>query len=230
MANLRASPTTARGRVPHRNPRSRPEAAREPRGIRSLDLSDPEAWRAIARLGGRPTWVLRRAGGMFVDVHSLRSDRRALGTVVRWARRRGYLERGRLVQLHCQNDAGEDILQFFASRADAEAERAALGDHDAIIDTSIHYLVTAAMAERAMALNRDDHALALDHAVSFFVEDCLPHVDGLGQTVSIRQVCRRHEESSLPRAWHGGVATRTSTAPTRLNPRPCRGAFPGAAA
>jgi hypothetical protein len=143
---------------------------------------DPDAWRTIARLGDRPTWVLRRDEGAFLDVHSVRSDEVSFGHAIRWATRQGYIVRGRLVELHLRNDAGAAVIALFATRDEAERERTALGDTEASITASMRWLMTPRMAERAMALRPDDHALALDHALSFFVEDCLPNIDGLWWT------------------------------------------------
>jgi len=116
---------------------------------------------------------------VFLDVHSVRADRICLRHAITWARRQGYVRSGRLVELHLQNDAGDAVVALFATREEAERERAALGDADAAITTAARWLMTPKMAERAMALRPDDHALALDHALNFFVEDCMPSVDGL---------------------------------------------------
>lgn len=143
---------------------------------------DPDVWRTIARLGDRPTWVLRRDGGAFLDVHSVRSDHVSFRHAIGWAMSQGYVVRGRLVELHLRNDAGAAVVELFATRDEAERERTALGDTEASITASVRWLMTARMAQRAMALRPDDHALALDHALSFFAEDCLPNVDGLWWT------------------------------------------------
>lgn len=140
---------------------------------------DPEAWRAIARLGDHPTWGLRCDEGAFVDVHAVRGSPALFGQVIKWAAHQGYLTRGRLAELHLKDDAGESVVELFATHDEAERERAALGDLHAPIAMSERYLMTPRMAERAMSLRTDNHALALDHALNFFVEDRLPSVDGL---------------------------------------------------
>jgi hypothetical protein len=140
---------------------------------------DPEAWRGIARLGDAPTFALRRAAGTFVEVHSARADGRLLDTVIAWAQQLDYLGRGELVELHCQTDSGETVAVLFDTREEAEGERQALGALEAPIVTTMHHLMTAKMAERAWAARMDDHGVALVHALSFFVEDNLPDVDGL---------------------------------------------------
>ena len=49
---------------------------------------DPDAWRAIAKLGGFPTWSLTRDGSLFVDAHALQESHwqelTAHRTEVRW--------------------------------------------------------------------------------------------------------------------------------------------------
>lgn len=145
---------------------------------RGLSVSlDPEAWRSIARLGGLPTYALRRAGGAFVDVYRALSDEVLLTALTAWATGEGYLLRGPLAELHCSSDSGR-MIRLFATPREAEDERQALGDPDAYVTVRAHRLMTEKMADRALARGLD-HALVLDHALSFACEDFLAEIDGL---------------------------------------------------
>lgn len=159
------------------DPRDKRPGSHEGAGL-SVSLH-PEAWRSIARLGNRPTFTLSRPSGTFIDVHEVISSSERLDAVTAWAARSGYLRRGRLVELHCQNDSGATVVLLCASYKEARRERDALGDGGAPIVAVERWLMTPRMAKRALSPRDDDHALATDHALSFFVEDTLPEIDGL---------------------------------------------------
>lgn len=152
----------------------------EGRGL-SVSLC-PEEWRSIARLGDAPTWTLSREDGSFLDAGAALADERVRAGVIAWARDSGYLRWGRRWELTAHDDDGNDLLLRFCTRREAVSERYALDPHSTDEDTPIVLrrllLATPTMTHRAYQLQPPD-ASALDHALSFYVEDHLPEIDGL---------------------------------------------------
>lgn len=75
----------------------------------------PDAWTSIARLGGRPTWALERAGGRFLDMCALSEPRheQARMAILRWACTERLVETTTIFRSYYIFDEEEDEEGYF---------------------------------------------------------------------------------------------------------------------
>lgn len=87
-----------------------------------LSVSEhPQAWIAIARLGGLPTWQLTRVGNQFLDYHALTEGNRQ--SILEWAISTGLVSmQVRWRASYFDDELGEDLQVIEQSKASALAE------------------------------------------------------------------------------------------------------------
>jgi hypothetical protein len=141
----------------------------------------PDAWTAIARLGGSGLYALERDGGAFLDVHAAMSDPAVRETIVRWAESEGlivYRERWKAWVL---DEETEEWMHFDVdTREDAEAEvdEFATGpDGGPAIELSMGYVATEELGRR-LGCGRFDDAFAMDFVAMAWARDAAPMLTG----------------------------------------------------
>lgn len=136
----------------------------------------PDAWCHIAKLGGLPTWQLRRPGGRFLEAHALSTLHRE--TIFCWALTRGLVERCPVyVVQRFDEELDGPIVLTFDTLASAEAEND--GDFTMPIHQQLSYRSTPALdqAARQESPTLGDRAV-FDLLLPIFVEEELS-LDGV---------------------------------------------------
>lgn len=131
---------------------------------------DPEAWQAIARLGGLPWWRLSRRNGAFLDFHAL--DKAQRDALMAWGLEAGWLQMQPQWELSYYDSEVDDtrMCTFDTEQAAAdELEELSQHDETAKVD-AVHRgcpteLMTARLGFKTSPFN------ALDIAATFWVED-----------------------------------------------------------
>ena len=138
----------------------------------------PTDWRVIARLNGS-VHELTRKEGSFLDFHKM--TKAAREELLDWARRAGWIaleRRWKVTWLDPEDEGARWCL--FDTQARAEAEAEFLNEDEGAKATAERELVPVLTAEADSRVGFClDPLLALDIAVTFWVEDELPDVDGV---------------------------------------------------
>lgn len=142
---------------------------------------DPDAWRVIARLSG-PLYRLEKEQAAFLDAYRCLSLLPLMRSVWKWALREQYVERRRVYRVDWYDLEKEDWRRFsFLSQQEAREEYLSLRlatPHGARYNTFLGYVPTEKMRVRAHH-RMLPLAFVRDFALSFYVEDHLPEIDGL---------------------------------------------------
>lgn len=131
---------------------------------------DPDAWEAIAKLGGYPWWKLHRKEGAFVDFHALGPEH--LDAITQWGLARGWLCMQPQWELSYYDDELDDrrLMTFdTAEEAQAELEEYAVYDESAKVEAVVRPCPTEQMHQRLGF--KSSVFGALDIVATFWVED-----------------------------------------------------------
>lgn len=82
----------------------------------------PEAWRQIAKLGGRPLWKITAAGGLLlIDLHKIKENHWA--PIETWAKAEGLIQKSQWFKVEWFDSEREEILySIFETEAEANSE------------------------------------------------------------------------------------------------------------
>lgn len=142
---------------------------------------DPDAWHRIAHLSG-PLYRLQKEQAAFLDAYHCLSFEPHMRSVWKWALREQYVERKRVYRVDWYDVEKEEWHRCsFLSQQEAREEYLSLRlpmSQDARYNMFVGYVPT-----EKMKLRTHHQALPLafvrDFALSFYVEDHLPGIDGL---------------------------------------------------
>ncbi len=141
----------------------------------------PDAWTAIARLGGSDLYALERGYGAFLDVHAAMSDPALRETIVRWAEAEGLIVYRERWKAWTFDEETEEWMHFDVdTREDAEAEvdEFATGpDGGPAIELSMGYVATEELGRR-LGCGRFDDAFTPDFAAMAWARDAAPMLTG----------------------------------------------------
>jgi len=142
---------------------------------------DPSAWQHITPLGGR-VWRLSRGGGRFADFHEIRHDADLVARVWAHAESQGYVTRETVYYVHwLDGEDEEETYDLFLDQAEAQEYHDGLEDDERsprLQAKGDDYIPTPSMGERAQ-YKGDTLSMRLDFAISFWIEDTQPTLDGV---------------------------------------------------
>lgn len=134
----------------------------------------PQAWRAIAKLGGMPRWKLSKPQpGQFLDAHALTGPHRAV--ILEWALEQGYLQFQEVWRVFWTDCETNDIsyMEFDREEQASQEHELRLEDEDPNLDIQkvLKERATNRMTER---IGFDlGSACDFDLATTLFAEDVL---------------------------------------------------------
>jgi hypothetical protein len=135
----------------------------------------PEDWSAITPLGPS-LFLLEKKNAKFLDKYTF-SDSPYMELVWNWASENGYVKKGTLYKIIYDNE-GEEVEQIFDNLDEAENEIDGLSEE---VQEVSGYLMTPKMLKRSLHSEEvgAEHVFAEDFAISFFMEDNFPQLDGI---------------------------------------------------
>lgn len=141
----------------------------------------PDAWTAIARLGGSGLYALERGDGAFLDVHAAMSDPAVRETIVRWAEAEALIVYRERWKAWAFDEETEEWTHFEVDThedAKAEVDEFATGpDGGPAIELTMGYVATEELGRR-LGCGRFDDAFALEFAAMAWARDAAPMLTG----------------------------------------------------
>lgn len=174
-------PTLAIRRVAHIGMLERADKQRSSFSWEGHGLSvsvHPEEWEMIARLGGRPWWLLENSNGRFLDFWALTDAQRE--EISRWGVSGGYAEQRIMWAAGYYDDELESrMVSYHVTRELADEEASEQGDVEEV-------LVLHPTERLSARLGMRSPSDCLDHLTVCFVEDECPTLDGVWWTDTYR--------------------------------------------
>ena len=133
----------------------------------------PQEWTAIAKLGGYPTWSLRRKGGRFIDAHGLSEAQRK--AVEAWGLSTGLVRSATAWRLTSYDEDGEPRYSLFQTESQARAE---VDEFENAPESGDPVTATTALQATESFTRRcgfqPDLLCVFDILLTFYVEDATP--------------------------------------------------------
>lgn len=147
----------------------------------------PDAWLQIAKLGSKPLWELKRAGGRFLDMHRVQEDPELRKQIEGWGIQNGYAARSELWQAW-QFDSEADEWRFTLQEtrekalAEVDAEGGDIetaGPEGRPLVNPVHILVGSPELGSRVGIPGLHAEYAFDYVAMTWVEAVHPDLDGV---------------------------------------------------
>jgi hypothetical protein len=130
---------------------------------------DPEAWEAIAKLGGGPWWELRSFAGRFIEAHDLGAAQREV--IAEWGREQGLVESITAYRSTHHDEEGEEYFVLHETKEDAEVESDWDGEEDSAASPVAEDMTLKPTALLEEKLGMRSHLNCFDHLLVVYGDE-----------------------------------------------------------